>query len=169
MHFKRCVVETNAMITLLSKTPILLLWRYYIQRRSIPNIRVATEQLLYLVGMIILHIYFGSFHVGVWIVDVSNLDVETLLGTLFSDRFILETFPSEHKVISWWSSPGPVVSTNHQQNPTLSQEAAPSQKNELTVHVEKLPISICIARWIVFELLFSTVCRSRLLHLVSIQ
>lgn len=71
----------------------------------------AGRQAIFVIVIVLLHLYIGDLEVCAWFGAVEILAVSVLLGTSFIDRFIKVIFPGERKIVPHYSKPVAILAS----------------------------------------------------------
>lgn len=103
--------------------------------RKMPRLRTENRQLTKIGGLILLQLRIGNLRTRMCFGIVWHLAVNVLIGTHFIDRFIRETFLTEHMVVSWHSPPVAILTRNHQREKKPNTEdvysASPNDEHNI--------------------------------------
>lgn len=113
------------------------------KHKDLSKLLTATMEPVRLHETILLHLRIGDLTARVWSGIVPILAVDVLLGTSFIDLFVRSNFPSERKVVPWYSQlVGILVNSKREARndhaPILKapvwQDGAFKQSTEITTH-----------------------------------
>lgn len=95
------------------KTFLLQDWNEFMKSIKLPQLQTGTHEVVTIENCMPLFICEPDLRVQAWFEIVKSLAVDVLLGSAFVYRYIIEIFPTEHKIVPYDLKPVTVISTNH--------------------------------------------------------
>lgn len=122
------VLDTGDGTNLVNKDALLRRWIRNVRRQKVLRLTSASRQPMQLVGVIPLFVHLGDLCFHIWFVFIDGPAVPAILGTSFTDLFVMAILPQEQRILPYHSRPISILSAS------TYDEAPSTTLDEYNIH-----------------------------------